>query len=190
MRDIALIGRARSGKDTVGARLVSRYGYTRLAFADPLKAMLLDINPVVPYDLPGFGLQVIRLAALVDHIGWDRAKEEYPEARKLLQRVGQSIRTRDPDYWVRVLVDSMDGISGPIVVTDVRYLNEAAALERRGFRLVRITRPFGGETVDAEELAVRRHISEVELADFPTPLTITNTGTLADLRAQADTLPH
>ncbi|WP_030855244.1 hypothetical protein [Streptomyces sp. NRRL S-475] len=177
MRDIALIGRARSGKDTVGARLVERFGYTRLAFADPLKEMALEINPWIP---TGYGV-VVRLHRLIADVGWDYAKENYPEVRRILQHTGQSIRHRTPDYWVRALLDTAYKVpSGPIVVTDVRYKNEAHALQRHGFRLVRLVRP------GTEEMT---HTSETELEEIDTPLRIVNSGTLEDLRAHADTLP-
>jgi hypothetical protein len=183
MRDIALIGRARSGKDTVGARLVSRYGYTRLAFADPLKEMILEIDPVIPYDLQGFGgLNHVRLSTLVEHVGWERAKDEYPEVRRILQHTGQSVRNHDPDYWVSALVQRIG--DGPTVVTDVRYPNEARTLKRHGFRLVRIVRP----SLDAPNSTA--HISERALDGFAVGLTIINNSTLDDLYAHADTLPY
>lgn len=177
MRDVALIGRARSGKDTVGARLVARFGYTRLAFADPLKEMALEINPWVPTSYR----VVVRLQRLIADVGWEYAKENYPEVRRILQHTGQTIRDRDPDYWVRVLDDRLM-TAVPCVVTDVRYPNEVALLRKRGFRLVRVVRPSLGATPpDAHE-------SERALEGYPVPFTILNSGTVADLHAHADTL--
>lgn len=176
MRDIALLGRAQAGKDTVGARLVARFGYTRLAFADPLKDMAVEINPIVARD----GIGEFRLAPLVNAYGWDRAKTEFPEVRRILQSVGQGIRDRDPNYWVSVLQRNMRRLSGPIVVTDVRYMNEVNALEDYGFRAVRVIRPGIPEM---------NHSSETALEDFCAGVNIMNTGTLEDLRALADTLP-
>lgn len=180
MRDIALVGRARSGKDTVGARLVERYGYTRLAFADPLKEMALEINPWIP---TGYGV-VVRLHRLIADVGWEYAKENYPEVRRVLQHTGQTIRDRDPEYWVRHLVDRAYNTDGPIVVTDVRYENEAYALSTMNFRLVRIIRPSLG---DPDPNA---HESERALEAYPIGVTIVNHSTLEDLQAHADTLPH
>ncbi|QPB09708.1 dNMP kinase [Streptomyces phage Shaeky] len=178
MRDVALIGRARSGKDSVGARLVSRYGYKRLAFADPLKDMVLEINPWVP-TTPGV---VVRLHRLIQDVGWDYAKETYPEVRRILQHTGQSVRRQDPNYWVRVMRDTIDHTTGRLVITDVRYPNEADFLAGYGFRLVRINRPALG---DPDPNA---HISETALDDYPVPVTILNNGTLEDLHAHADSI--
>ena len=47
---LGLVGRKQSGKDTFAQRLVEEHGYTRLAFADPLKAVALAANPIVHTD--------------------------------------------------------------------------------------------------------------------------------------------
>ncbi|MEU6633823.1 hypothetical protein ABZ905_36975 [Streptomyces parvus] len=177
MRDIALIGRARSGKDTVGARLVDRFGYTRLAFADPLKEMALEIDPVIPM-VEGIHM---RLSRIVKNIGWDTAKEHFPEVRRILQHTGQTLRDRDPNYWIHTLIRNLPEPSDiPVVVTDVRYANEADTLADHGFRLVRIDRPGVPEM---------SHTSETELGNIYAPIRIVNSGTIEDLYAHADTLP-
>lgn len=43
MKMIGICGKARSGKDTMAEKLVSNYGYTRYAFADPLKAAVNEM---------------------------------------------------------------------------------------------------------------------------------------------------
>ncbi|MFJ9671096.1 hypothetical protein ACIRP5_09960 [Streptomyces sp. NPDC101221] len=162
----------------MGARLVQRFGYTRLAFADPLKDMVLEINPWVPTS-PGV---VVRLHRLIQDVGWEYAKEQYPEVRRILQYTGQSIRRETPGYWVSVLCNRLKEVPGPAVITDVRYPNEADALSALGFRMVRITRPALGEHDGSA------HISETALDDYPAPVTIVNNGTLEDLHAHADSL--
>ncbi len=177
MRDIALIGRARSGKDTVGARLVNRYGYTRLAFADPLKRMALDINPYIP-TVPGV---TVRLESLIADVGWEYAKSHYPEVRRILQHSGQAVRSADPEFWVRALTSRMLDTDGPVVVTDVRYPNELTALQHFRFRTVRIVRP-GTDTMT--------HESETALDGYAADVTIVNNTTLDDLHAHADALAY
>lgn len=135
--NIALSGKARSGKDTVAAYLADTYGYTRLALADPLKEMALSVDPLIP---TGYGVHV-RLTKLIADAGWDYAKDHYPEVRRTLQQMGQTVRALDSDFWIRVLLGKAADVSGPIVVTDVRYPNELASLQRAGFAPVRITRP-------------------------------------------------
>ena len=44
---IGLTGYARSGKDTVAKILVDNYGYKRIAFADKIRELLVEINPIL-----------------------------------------------------------------------------------------------------------------------------------------------
>ncbi|WP_329544686.1 hypothetical protein OG548_08185 [Streptomyces sp. NBC_01356] len=188
MHNLALIGKARSGKDTAAAHLVRTRSYTRLAFADPLKEMVIDINPFVP---ASFGVTV-RLRALIADVGWEYAKDHYPEVRRILQSVGQSVRERDEDYWtsiVRRKISAAEEWNMPVVVSDVRYPSEAFMLKARGFRLVRIVRPnpiTGKVHPPASEAA--RHSSETALDGFAADETIYNAGTIADLEARVSLL--
>ncbi|MFD5308172.1 deoxynucleotide monophosphate kinase family protein [Streptomyces ardesiacus] len=169
---IGLIGKARSGKDTAAARMVQTSAYTRLAFADPLREALLGLDPVVPFG-PG-GWTTIR--EYVEDFGWEVAKES-TEVRRLLQNYGQTIREVDPEFWVRALskkVAAAHAWNMPVVVTDVRYRNEAEALQRAGFYLIRVERP-GGPSLAGE---AAQHASETELDDWEADLTLHNNGTL------------
>lgn len=180
MFNIGLIGKARSGKDSAADHLVRTRAYTRLAFADPLKEMALEVNPFIP---TGYGV-VVRLQTLIADVGWEYAKDNYPEVRRILQHMGQTVRERDEDYWTRVLgrkVAAAEAWNLPVVVTDVRYENEALMLRARGFRLVRIVRPaLSAQTFRMEDNAAR-HASETDLDGFAADMEISNTGTLADL---------
>jgi hypothetical protein len=141
--------------------------------------MALDIDPFIPTHYR----VTVRLSSLVADVGWEYAKDTFPEVRRVLQHVGQSIRERDPDFWVDVATDKIsvaDTWNLPVVVTDCRYPNEAEALKARGFLLARIVRP-GNE-------GTRDHESETALDEFPADVTLINGGTLFDLETQADTL--
>ncbi|MEU7177019.1 MULTISPECIES: hypothetical protein [Streptomyces] len=181
---IALIGHARSGKDTIAARLVTRFSYTRIAFADPLKELTLNANPIVAYEPSGYGPLPTRLSDVVRRVGWERAKDEITEVRRTLQRVGHAVREQEPDYWLSIAMDKIaaaDAWNLPVVATDCRYRNEAHALKVRGFKLVRVVRPSGGMCADMHE-------SERELDGYPADASIANTGTVDDLNALADAL--
>ncbi|WP_327385679.1 deoxynucleotide monophosphate kinase family protein [Streptomyces sp. NBC_01207] len=185
-RHVALMGRAGSGKDSAAARLVSRHHFVRIAFADPLKASALRLDPIVGAESTPYGSLPIRLPDVVNRYGWDRAKNAYPEVRRTLQRLGETVRTDDPDFWLRMALDKIstaDRWNLPVVVSDVRYANEAYALKRAGALMVRIERP--GATAGGE---AARHVSELDLDAYPADVTIPNAGTLADLGALVDTL--
>jgi hypothetical protein len=186
-RHVGLIGRARAGKDSVASRLSERHGYQRVAFADRLKEAALKVNPIITH-IPmagGYGYTQLTLRDIVAADGWEGAKQ-YTEVRRFLQDYGQTVRDLDPDFWVRAAreaIDAANRLSLPVVVTDVRYANEARWLLNRGFTLVRVTRP--NVTLAGE---AGRHKSETELADWATDMTIANAGTLSDLNGIVDSL--
>jgi hypothetical protein len=183
---IGLVGKARSGKDTFARGLVER-GYTRVAFADPLREMVERIDPLVT--LPG-GSGARLSSALMNFGGWEGIKgSPYgPEARRLLQEAGQAVRRLDEGFWLRVgLGKARDVIAacpaaraGAAVITDVRYTNEADAIQKAGGVLVRIVRP-GLESTDT-------HASETELDRYPVDFTVRNSGTAEDFVELARTL--
>ena len=67
--------------------------------------------------------------------------------------------------------------TGPVVVTDVRFPNEADLIDEFGGHTVRVLRP-SAEVDDT-------HPSETALDHYPVDLTIENVGTLEDLQAKA-----
>lgn len=165
---IGLIGYAQSGKDTVASFLVEHYGFTRVAFADPMRTALYKLNPIVK---PG-----LRLADAVDEMGWEKAKVRIPEVRALLQRLGTEVG-RDmfgQTFWVDQAAKHMP--SGPVVVTDVRFLNEAQFIKNAAGELWRIERPGFGP--------VNEHVSESELSGFPVNHIIMNDGDYKDLMSE------
>lgn len=180
MKDIALTGLARSGKDSVAARLVEDHGYVRVAFADALKDAALKADPIVLSTMDSADqLYDVRLSEVVADHGWENAKDFYPEVRRFLQHFGQAVRDIDPMFWARPAVDAIRQAHAegrPVVVTDVRYDNEVISLLARGFTLVRIERPG---------LTPGNHVSEHNTREFHVHATIVNDGTLDDLAAAA-----
>jgi len=164
---IGLSGYARSGKDEVAKVLVEKYNFSRVAFADPIRKLLWDMNPIVKDG--GFTLQ-----GIVNAYGWDAAKTQFPEVRRLLQDLGVGARTRlGDDVWVIAALREMDDPNKNYVVTDVRFENEATTIKVAGGELWRIQRP-GVE-------AVNRHISETALDGYKWDKVLHNGGTLKDL---------
>ncbi|MFJ9408586.1 hypothetical protein [Streptomyces sp. NPDC101393] len=185
-KHVALVGKARSGKDTVGQILVQHAGYTRLAFADKLKEAALRLDPEINLRRQGAVVRSDWLSALVGARSWETAKAVYPEVRRFLQEFGQTMRELDPHIWIRpVMTRVMNGTrwNMPTVVTDVRYLNEVDALRDQGALIVRVERPGAGLSGDAGA-----HASETELDAVEADVTIVNDGTLDDLADDVRTL--
>jgi len=181
---IGLIGRAQSGEDTAAGFLQER-GYVRHAFADPLREAALGLDPIVDATIlwndPSFGdathLETKRLSDVVRLLGWDRAKVLYPEVRRTLQRLGtESVRALDETFWIRALEARLDAAETPVVVTDVRFPNEAEAIAARGGWIVRVVRPGAPEVLE--------HASESALDLYPADVEIRNASTLEAFREE------
>ncbi|MEU1254794.1 hypothetical protein ABZ445_16090 [Streptomyces chartreusis] len=181
--NIGIIGRARAGKDTAGKFFVDGHGYRRVGFADALKDVALKLDPIVdlsPYDVDGFqAAEVRRLADLVRWSGWEVAKET-PEVRRILQELGAAMRAVDEEVWLRAALTKAHEANDagvPVVITDVRYRNEAASLVRAGFKLLHINRP-GIPQLD--------HESERDLGPEDARYLVQNDGDLAHLGEQLE----
>jgi len=163
---IGLTGYSQAGKDTVASILVERYGYTRVAFADKIREFLYDLNPMVACSPTGY------LQDLVNLVGWDDAKQE-PQVRKLLQNLGNSARkTIDENVWVTLALGNID-TNQRVVITDVRFENEAMMIKLMGGQLWRVKRIGVGPVND--------HVSESELEGYKVNQIFVNNGTLKDL---------
>lgn len=160
-RLIGLTGRAGAGKDEAAKALVAA-GWTRDAFADRMRTAVLALDPWADLGDRVFGIPPRRLSELVGTYGWDHAKREFPEVRRLLQRFGTEAgrEIHGEDCWVDALFSAYDHAppAGGLVITDVRFDNEARAVRDRGGLVVRIVRP------DVEALP-GGHASEAGVAD-------------------------
>jgi hypothetical protein len=165
---IGLMGYAQSGKDTIASILCSEHGYTRIAFADKIRELLYDVNPMVGCSPSGY------LQDLVNLVGWDQAKQE-PQVRRLLQDLGVGARKTFGDmFWVQQALRQVH-FEGNFVITDVRFPNEAKAIKTYDNSLLWRIERIG---VDA----VNDHISETALKDYPSDHTFINNGTIDDLK--------
>lgn len=128
---VALAGYAGSGKDTAALGL-EPLGYRHEAFAAPLKAMALELNPII--ERPWGMSANIPLADLVDRYGWTRTKR-LRDVREYLQFLGTEVVRRHLGYSAFVgalqrriaVYTRQKTLSGfyPVVITDCRFANEA-----------------------------------------------------------------
>lgn len=173
---IGFTGYAQSGKDTAAQFLVEK-GFKRLAFADILRTSLYALNPIVVMGPPAQGLRSVetRVRDIVDAHGWDYAKTVFPEIRELLQRLGTEVG-RDlygENFWVERVTKQIHG-SDRVVITDVRFDNEEAAVHNLGGKVFRIVRP--GNT------AANLHASEQRIDRLFVDGVIPNNGSLEEYR--------
>ncbi len=149
---IGLCGYAGVGKDTAAQVLLEELRFQRIAFADPIKGALLALDPLVPGAKEGEYLRLSEFAAERD---WSEIKE-YPEVRRLMQILGTEVGRNlfDPEIWVRLAERKLESTLsvGDVVITDVRFPNEARLVRGYGGLLVRIERPGYGP--------VNEHVSD------------------------------
>jgi len=160
---VGLAGRKQSGKDSAAALLVKELGFRRIAFADKLKDFtaaifdwdreLLDsqafkeqeIGYIAPALKHNLGFQRVELynvlRDMVDDLGWRRGHRKGQTPRHFLQQIGvQARKIFGSDFWLDQVSQAI-GINENVVITDVRFWNEAGAVSRFSFtRLIRLNR--------------------------------------------------
>lgn len=141
---IAFSGLLGSGKDTAAKILIDEYGFTKIAFADALRELLLAIDPEISYE-DMWGLTVRRFSQIMREEGWDTAKRNYPEIRRLVQATGtEGIRNIfGEDAWVNLLAKRYPDIAdnnSRYVITDCRFDNEVAFVRDNGGLLIWVER--------------------------------------------------
>lgn len=211
--------RKRSGKDTCGQYMVAKHGFTRVAFADPLKQSARAIfgftrdqcygtdeqkeavDPRWGFS-PRYAMQTLgeKMRGIFGDDVWIKSAES------VIQRMSQGVNvihiTAGPDgkVWeptdaevanlsalfaktdtdpegavvvTRTGIKSQE-IKGTVVITDVRYPNEAEMIRRNGGIVIRIDRPSLGPLTDT-------HASETSMELFEYDDVIVNDGTIEQL---------
>lgn len=139
---IAFSGYKGSGKDTAARVLTTEYGFTKVAFADPVREMALAIDPWIQ-DPDGLWWP---LSEMITFVGWDVAKRDIPEVRRLLQKIGtEAVRNiLGTDVWVDYLNSKFPDLFNDdtrYVITDCRFENECNFVRDSGGQIIWINRP-------------------------------------------------
>ena len=169
---IGLIGGMRAGKDTVANRLYYEHGFEHpIAFGDKMKRTFYDLFP--------------------------QYKTE-PKPRKELRKFAENAREIYPDVWIKHLENMYEyyvdrrSTSG-IVLTDIRQPNEYEWARANGFIIVKVEAPAEirkerakrSDDFSEEDLT---HSTESYTDEFAFDYSITNDGSLEDLRAKVDAI--
>lgn len=165
---------SRVGKDVAANALSRDLGFQRRAFATKLKELAIHADPLVTTQVASANIGVGRgrMEWVVKGMGWEEAKNVYPEVRTFLENLGYGARqVFGEDFWVRMAVEGIRGDEN-VVFSDMRHHNEVDAVKSFGGKVIRIDRP--GRTPTQR--------SELPLASFDGwDAVIPNTGTVQDL---------
>lgn len=169
-RLVAVHGPAQAGKDTVGQYLASRYGFTLMSFAGPLKAGLAAM-------IPGWAEHLAHKEREIIWLG--------KSPRELMQTLGTE--------WGRDMVHSQLWLTiaelrlgemrhagiDRVAITDCRFANEAQWVRNMGGSVWHIRREAAP--------AVRAHASEMPvLFDAKADWVINNNDSLDALHTRVD----
>lgn len=184
---IGLLGHAGAGKDTVALLLAERFRVARVAFAEALKLEiaaawgierdLLDSPWAKEAKTPALALHMCGNQDFVSY-AWELGLPGLQDGltpRTVMQRWGDWRRSVDPDYFVKIALEIVRTVTDgddvdAVLLTDVRFPNEADLVRSLGGRLWRITRPEGPQP--------SRHASEWLLAGEPVDAEIPNDGSI------------
>lgn len=207
LNKIILVGFAGCGKNTAGEYLVEKYGYTGLSFADALKDAVASIFCWDRVMLEGNTPEARVWRETVDP--WWEAKLGVPgfTPRWMLRHFGTDVMRQhfNPNIWTsnveRRILDLGDK---PVVVFDGRFPNEIELVVGMGGTSIRVRRgpepdwfgtamaansdcssaPFYQGILD--QMGVHR--SETSWIGHKIDTTLSNEGTISELRARVDLL--
>lgn len=179
---IGLVGRRGTGKDTVADYLAERYSFHNRKFAGPLKEALASL----------FGLSHEHLEGAlkeVPHPKWGvspRAMMQFFGTEVMQTHMQRLIPHMGNHHAVHRLFMDLDAATHEenVVVSDVRFPHEVAALRARGALIVRVARDLPSR----EECGVDNHVSETGVDDLQTDAVLDNNRTLEELYRAVDTL--
>lgn len=146
---IGLIGFKQSGKSTAASYLESKYGFVRHNFKDGLKLFMVKTIPDV--------LEWCRLYYQMTNE--ELFDKKPPLFRLLMANIGTDLIRHEisNNFWVDIWrKKQFAGVN--TVADDVRFLNEAQAIKRRGGILIRIIRTDittgGDHSSETEQLQI------------------------------------
>lgn len=164
---IGLVGKAMAGKSIAASYLEHVHGFHGAAFADPMRAGLKALLLMQDRDF-----DPERMEIPIEWIG--------QSPRQLLQSLGTEWGRNlvHRHIWVIAMAQKLRPvlrIGNDVVISDVRFVDEAEMVHRLGGQIWRIVRP------GAETTAHTDHTSEQEQSRILEDATLINDGTQEEL---------
>jgi len=134
LKIIGISGKRESGKSSL-AKFMTEYGYTRVSLANPLKEMCKALYNLNDEQVYGKDKETPTI--------YKRSGGEFLTPRDILIREGCLKRSIDPNFWCRLLAQSIENdyfFDEKFVIDDIRFLNEITYFKKFGAKFVRLER--------------------------------------------------
>ncbi|MCK4454692.1 hypothetical protein KAW18_03625 [candidate division WOR-3 bacterium] len=192
---IGIVGKARVGKDVFAVMLaeelfnLTRQRYVLMAYAHELKIRVQKDFDMSYEQLWGNEKEVEdrRYNKVFNYHGEMRSDKDeltsYWTPREILQHYGEFYRSIDYNFWVNHLFEIVkDREYKNVIVTDIRYINEAESIVERKGVLIKIVR----NKDKTDSIHGKDHISETTMDDYNRmEFVIENNGTLKEFNLSA-----
>ena len=182
-RIIGLLGRKRSGKDSSGEYLISKYNFTRYAFADPIKDILKILFDFSEEQLNNDKEKIddrwnVSPREVLQQFGTEMCRNNL---EKYLPKIKEKMNNET--IWIKLFrIFFEKNKDKDLIITDVRFLDEINAIKSLGGKIVKIER---------NNLEYDGHSSEKDIDNYDDNLIdykIDNNYTFDDLYSQIDTI--
>lgn len=169
---IGITGRAGAGKDTLAKHMVEKYNFKTISFAQPIRDALAAMMGITQEQF-----QHPLKEQVITEIG--------KSPRQMMQTLGTEWGRQlvNPDLWLILAERKMrqywdEGYN--VVITDVRFNNEAELVQRLGGVIVLLIRDDGSKTSQTT------HASESGISSGFVDRVLLNNSEVADLYAEFD----
>lgn len=140
-RIIGLHGRKGVGKSSAAAYLAQKYGYKELTFASPLKRACKELFDISPSQMNGTQEDKER----IDDFWGISPRQMFQEVGTAIRNLGRNIFTRAVEKQISESIDNE-----LIVVSDVRFPDEAALIKEKGGYIISIERDSAEDEHESE----------------------------------------
>lgn len=172
---IGVCGKKFSGKSTVARLLHNATGYEVVSFANKLKDVCCVLSGCTREDLEDYDFKENELVP--DYLRPYCLNAEKPTFRAFLQHFGSEVmRGINDNIWIDC---TLSNCGSDVIVSDVRFPNEAKAVKARGGIVIKVVREgCGGDS----------HCSEVSIDEIVPDIIIENNSDLKALQGNVSAL--
>jgi len=173
---IGMCSRKRCGKDTAGNYLIEKYGYIQYAFAAPLKKACQEIFMFTDEQTEGHDKEKyddrwnISARKVFQIFGTEMFRQKLGDFFPEMEHIKENFWIYRFEMWYAEQKRKNPNVK--VVVTDIRFPNEAAIVKKLGGRVIKVNRNTG--------MLVDGHSSEKNIDLIKGDVIIENNGTLEE----------